>query len=128
MTESIKTWETQLDSYRRHGAALQDVAQKARADIAQARQDIQRLSTQEVGSGTPVTAAAPLTVEEATEDRADQEAEKLRTQLQSCAGSMGVLPAMPTEASQVISDDEKDPEAEKGAKRPRPLEAGSLGS
>ena len=52
LTESIKTWESQLETYRKHGAALQEMALKARADIAAGRADIQRLSSQEPEGST----------------------------------------------------------------------------
>lgn len=128
LTESIKTWETQLEAFRKHSAALQDLAQKARSDIAAARQDIQRLSSQDVNQATaaPVT---PLPTDDASaEDPADIEEDRLRTQLQgilqSCASSLGVVVAAPPEVQSIPSEEEQDQERA-GSKRARSAEPGS---
>ena len=43
-TESLKVWKKSLADYRRYQAGLQDIAARAREDIASARQDIERLN------------------------------------------------------------------------------------
>ena len=127
LTESIKTWETQLETYRKHGAALQEMALKARADIAAARADIQRLSTQETdGQAALAAVPVPLAEEGHQEDVVDSEEEKLRLQLQSilqtCAGSLGVTATSPADVQTIISDEERE---ERGTnKRPRSVEPG----
>ena len=128
LTESIKTWETQLETYRKHGAALQEMALKARADIAAARADIQRLSSQESdGQAALAAVPAPLAEEGHQEDVVDSEEEKLRLQLQSilqtCAGSIGVTATSPADVQTIISDEERE---ERGTnKRPRSVEPGA---
>ena len=128
LSESIKTWETQLETYRRHGAALQELAQKARADIAAARSDIQRLSTQEPGNQAIVAASAAIAEEGQTEDQTDADEEKLRTQLQgilqTCAGSLGVTIPAPADVQTIASDDDHDGERAHH-KRPRSVEPGA---
>ena len=127
LTESIKTWESQLETYRKHGAALQEMALKARADITAARADIQRLSPQEPEGSTALAAVPmPLAEEGQQEDLVDSEEERLRLQLQgilqTCAGSLGVAVASPADVQTIASDDEQ---GERGTnKRPRSVEPG----
>ena len=128
LTESIKTWESQLEAYRKHGAALQELALKARADIAAARADIQRLSSQEPeGSMALAAVQVPLVEEGQQEDLVDSEEERLRQQLQNilhtCAGSLGVTVASPTEVQTIISDEDKDDRTTN--KRQRSVEPGA---
>ena len=129
LTESIKTWESQLETYRKHGAALHEVAQKARADIAAARADIQRLSTQEPGDSSALAAATITVAEEGqTEDQADADEERLRAQLQgvlqTCASSLGMSAAFTPDVQTIISDEERDVERGNN-KRPRSVEPGA---
>ena len=121
-----------METYRRHGAALQELAQKARADIAAARSDIQRLSTQEPGNQAIVAASAAIAeegqTEDQTEDQTDADEEKLRTQLQgilqTCAGSLGVTIPAPADVQTIASDDDHDGERAHH-KRPRSVEPGA---
>ena len=127
LTESIKTWESQLEAFRKHSTALQEVAQKARADIATARQDIQRLSSQEVGtSSLAALATTPLSDEGGVEDQTDAEEDRLRSQLQgilqSCASSLGVQAQTQIEIQSIPSEEEQDERA--GSKRQRSVEPG----
>lgn len=129
LSESIKTWESQLEAYRKHGAALQELALTARADIAAARADIQRLSSQEPeGSMALAAVQVPLVEEGQQEDLVDSEEEKLRLQLQNilhtCAGSLGVTVASPAEVQTIISDEEKEDRTTN--KRPRSVEPGAV--
>jgi hypothetical protein len=107
---------------------LQELAQKARADIAAARSDIQRLSTQEPGNQAIVAASAAIAEEGQTEDQTDADEEKLRTQLQgilqTCAGSLGVTIPAPADVQTIASDDDHDGERTHH-KRPRSVEPGA---
>ena len=121
LTESLKVWESSLEDYRKHQASLQDMAAKARADIATARQAIERLNAQDDAPGSKLS--KPASVEEAlvTEDQTDLEEERLRTQLQgvlqACAGSLGVSLQTPLEDVQVVASDADKEELQPGRRQ-----------
>jgi len=126
VTEGIKMWETQLDSYRRHQAALTDLATKAQAEVTSTSKVIQVL-----GAAGPSATPPPIPVPDAvdtvdvTEESANQEEEQLRTSLQTvlkaCASSLGITPdATLTEMEIKLDGEEK--EDEKHKKRQRSLE------
>ena len=111
LTESLKVWESSLEDYRKHQASLQDMTLKARADIALARQAIERLNAQAGTPGPKLSKPTSVEEEKNTEDQADLEEERLRTQLQgvlqACAGSLGVALQRPPEDVQVVPSDEE---------------------
>ena len=97
------------------------MAAKARADIATARQAIERLNAQADAPGSKLS--KPASVEEAlvTEDQTDLEEERLRTQLQgvlqACAGSLGVSLQTPLEDVQVVASDADKEELQPGRRQ-----------
>ena len=96
LKDGLQAWESSLEGYRRHQAALQEAAATARADIATARQAIEmNAKAAEDPSAPRIVMAQPIReeIEEAgQEEQLDQEEEKLRSSLQSvltaCAGSL----------------------------------------
>lgn len=129
LTEGIKLWESQLDSYRRHQAILADLATKAQTEITTTSRVIQVLGAAGTGSAAPMLPppeSAEPTVE--TADDANAEEEKLRTSLQNvlkaCANSLGIIQETQNAAPQqlLINSDEEQDDEEKNKKRQRSLE------
>ena len=119
LQESLKAWESQLDSYRANMAKLQDAEAKALQEVSLAKKMISQLNTK--------TEAPPLEestlLEDTSDPTQDKEEEKLRTQLQdtmtACLSTVGVKKEDVLE----ISDEEvKEGETKK---RQRPTEHGS---
>eukprot|EP00435_Cladocopium_sp_Y103_P060210 s47_g22.t1 len=122
VSEGIKIWEAQLESYRVHQAALSEKAATARAEINAARRAIQDLSDSSVRKGNlAIPQPIPAEAESSHSDAVlEAEEQKLRTQLQgvlsACAGSLGVSVTSPDDKGvQEISEDEKEHQS----KRPR---------
>ena len=115
-------WETQLDSYRRHQAALTDLATKAQAEVTSTSKVIQVL-----GAAGPSATPPPIPVPDAvdtvdvTEESANQEEEQLRTSLQTvlkaCASSLGITPDATLTEMEIKSDGEEkeDEKAQKAS-------------
>eukprot|EP00435_Cladocopium_sp_Y103_P035512 s2690_g9.t1 len=127
VSEGIKVWEAQLESYRVHQANLAEQAAKARAEITAARRNIQLLSDRSVTEGS---AAIPQPIRAEAEDVTvdildDPEEQNLRKQLQgvlnACASSLGISVEQAAEdkgVQEILSDNEED----KPTKRPRSVE------
>lgn len=126
ITEAIKTWQSQLQDYRKQQNTLQEVVNKAKADIEQYKTSIQQLTTTVPGASLAAMPSMP-TATEVEDSDADNQEERLQLQLQtvlrSCAESLGLdLPTAP-EALDSMTDLTKDAEEEENArKRPRSLE------
>ena len=126
VSEGIKIWEAQLDSYRVHQATLSELAAKARAEIDTSRRVLKEVSENTVKEGN---LSIPQPIQEETEDATtdnivDVEEQKLRDQLQgvlnACAGSLGIQVAAAEQQVQEVSDDDKDQGPHN--KRPRSVE------
>eukprot|EP00435_Cladocopium_sp_Y103_P009274 s5488_g2.t1 len=127
VSEGIKVWEAQLESYRVHQANLSEHAAKARAEITAARRNIQLLSDRAVTEGS---AAIPQPIRAEAEDAVvdvldDPDEQKLRKQLQgvlnACASSLGISVDQASEekgVQEILSDNDED----KPSKRPRSAE------
>lgn len=110
--DGVKIWETQLESFRVHQAALSEQASKARAEIELSRKILKEVSESSVKEGN---LSIPQPIQEETEDAntdnaMDPEEQKLRDQrqgvLNACAGSLGL---QATEVQvQEVSDDERE--------------------
>lgn len=126
ITEAIKTWQSQLQDYRKQQNSLQETVNKAKADIEQHKASIQQLTTTVPGASFAALPSMPAATEVEDLD-ADSMEEKLQLQLQSvlrsCAESLGLeLPAL-REALDTMEDLTKDEEDEANVrKRPRSLE------
>ena len=127
ITEAIKTWQSQLQDYRKQQNSLQEVVNKAKADIEQYKTSIQQLTTTVPGASeaTMPTIPAAMEIEDASQD-ADKVEEKLQLQLQtvlrSCAESLGLdLPTSAEEFS-AMEDLTKEDDEENSRKRLRSLE------
>lgn len=130
LTEGIKMWDNQLDSYRRHQAALTELASKAQKEVTSTSRIIQLLGAAGTSSSAaPITPPEPAEVTETVEEGANPEEEQLRlalqTVLKACANSLGLQPEaqQETPAVEIPSDgDAKEMEDEQNKKRPRSLE------
>ena len=130
LTEGIKMWENQLDSYRRHQATLTELATKAQKEVTSTSRIIQLLGAAGTGSSAaPIPPPEPIEATETAEEGANPEEEKLRTALQTvlkaCASSLGLQPEalQGAQAVEIQSDGEnKDKEDEQNKKRQRSLE------
>ena len=109
--DGVKIWETQLESFRVHQAALSEQASKARAEIELSRRILKEVSESSVKEGN---LSIPQPIQEETEDAntdnaVDPEEQKLRDQLQgvlnACAGSLG-LQATEVQIQEVSDDDQ----------------------
>lgn len=129
LTEGIKLWESQLDSYRGHQATLADLATRAQTEITTTSRVIQVLGAAGTGSAPPqLPPPEPAdAITEAAEDT-NAEEEKLRTSLQNvlkaCANSLGIaqeVQTLPQHVQQINSDEDQE-EEEKNKKRQRSLE------
>ena len=102
ITEAIKTWQSQLQDFRKQQNTLQEVANKAKADIEQYKTSIQQLTTTVPGASLAAMPSMP-TATEVEDSDADNMAEKLQSQLQkvlrSCAESLGMGTASCTSRS-----------------------------
>jgi len=125
VSEGIKIWEAQLESYRVHQSTLAEHAARARAEIEASRKVLKEVSDNTVKEGN---LSIPQPIQEEAEDVAnensvDPEEQKLRDQLQgvlnACAGSLG-LQSAPQEIQIEASEDEKDQAPH--SKRPRSVE------
>lgn len=121
--EAIQTWQTQLREFRKQQTSFQEVSEKAKHDIDQARSTIQELNAKAASTGL-AGQPVPSAVEEDTTADGDKEEEKLKkdmqTVLQSCARSLGLDLGSLKEVQEVPSDEEK--EEEPSNKRPRSME------
>lgn len=126
VSEGIKIWEAQLESYRVHQATLSDHAAKARAEIETSRRILKEVSENTVKEGN---LSIPQPIQEETEDATsdnlvDVEEQKLRDQLQgvlnACAGSLGIQVAAAERQVQEVSDDDREQGPHN--KRPRSVE------
>ena len=134
LKDGLQAWESSLEGYRRHQAALQEAAATARADIATARQAIEmNAKAAEDPSAPRIVMAQPIReeIEEAgQEEQVDQEEEKLRSSLQSvltaCAGSLGLAaqPQMTGDNSTTDAQEILDNEDDRKSKRQRSQEPG----
>ena len=127
VTEGIKMWETQLDSYRRHQATLTDLAAKAQAEVTSTSRVIQVLGAAGTGASPPQIPVPDATeADDAAEESANLEEEQLRTSLQTvlkaCASSLGIAPEVPVAEMEIKSDGEEKEEEEKNKERQRSLE------
>jgi hypothetical protein len=125
VSEGIKIWEAQLESYRVHQSTLAEHAARARAEIEASRRVLKEVSDNTVKEGN---LSIPQPIQEETEDAAnensvDPEEQKLRDQLQgvlkACAGSLGLQ--SPASEIQVVASDEEKEQAPHN-KRPRSAE------
>jgi myosin heavy subunit len=126
VSEGIKIWEAQLESYRVHQATLSDHAAKARAEIETSRRILKEVSENTVKEGN---LSIPQPIQEETEDATsdnlvDVEEQKLRDQLlgvlNACAGSLGFQVAAAERQVQEVSDDDREQGPHN--KRPRSVE------
>ena len=130
--EGIKIWETQLESFRVHQAALSENATRARAEIESSRRILKEVSENTVREGG---LSIPQPIQEESEDAsqdnvADPEEQKLRDQLQgvlnACAGSLGITVDSADSKVHDVSDEETDKIP--ASKRPRSIEPVQKGS
>ena len=130
--EGIKIWETQLESFRVHQAALSENATRARAEIESSRRILKEVSENTVREGG---ISIPQPIQEESEDAsqdnvADPEEQKLRDQLQgvlnACAGSLGISVDSAEAKVHEVSDEETDKTP--AIKRPRSIEPVKSGS
>ena len=121
--EAIQTWQNQLREFRKQQTAFQEVSEKAKHDIDQARSTIQELNTNAANTGL-TGPLVPSAVEEDTTVDGDKEEERLKkdmqTVLQNCARSLGLDLGTLREVQEVPSEEEK--EEEPSNKRPRSME------
>ena len=129
VSEGIKVWETQLESYRVHQATLSEHASKARLEIEASRKILKEVSDSAVKEGN-LSIPQPILeeAEDSNADHVDQEEQKLRDKLQgvlnACAGSLG-LQVGPDAQVQEVSDDDKETIPQH--KRPRSVEPAKPG-
>lgn len=132
VSEGIKIWEAQLESFRVHQAALAENASRARAEIDASRRILKEVSENTVREGG---LSIPQPIQEEAEDAsqdnvADPEEQKLRDQLQgvlnACAGSLGITVDSVEDKVQEVSDDDADKIP--AQKRPRSVEPAKSGS
>lgn len=71
LQESLRAWESQLDSYRMNMAKLQDAEAKALQEVSNAKRTIQQLNSHAEGAGVEETAAL--------EDMPDASSDKRRS-------------------------------------------------
>ena len=121
LQESLRAWESQLDSYRMNMAKLQDAEAKALQEVSNAKRTIQQLNSHAASEGAGVEETAAL--EDMPDASSDKEEEKLRLQLQeamsTCLSSVGVSAKKEVEE---ISDEETT------SKRPRAAETPKTGA
>ena len=121
LQESLRAWESQLDSYRMNMAKLQDAEAKALQEVSNAKRTIQQLNSHAEGAGVEETAA----MEDMPDASSDKEEEKLRVQLQeamtTCLSSVGV--SAKKEVEEISDGDE-----ENTSKRPRASETVKTGA
>jgi len=121
LQESLRAWESQLDSYRLNMAKLQDAEAKALQEVSNAKRTIQQLNSHAEGAGVEETAA----LEDMPDASSDKEEEKLRVQLQeamtTCLSSVGV--SAKKEVEEISDGDE-----ENTSKRPRASETVKTGA
>ena len=130
--EGIKIWETQLESFRVHQAALSENATRARAEIESSRRILKEVSENTVREGG---LSIPQPIQEESEDAsqdnvADPEEQKLRDQLQgvlnACAGSLGIT--VDSADSKVLDVSDEETDKIPASKRPRSIEPVQKGS
>eukprot|EP00435_Cladocopium_sp_Y103_P024535 s4628_g6.t1 len=129
VSEGIKVWESQLESYRVHQANLSEQAAKARAEIAAAHRNIENLSDLAVTEGNvaipqPIRAEAEDAIADTFEDVEEQKLRKhLQGVLTACANSLGLAVETPADDKGIleISEDEGG-KSDKPTKRPRSVE------
>lgn len=126
ITEAIKTWKAQLQDYRKQQNTLQEIANKAKADIEQFKTSIQQLTTTVPGASMAAMPSMPAATEIEDLD-ADNAEEKLQLQLQSvlrsCAEALGLEIPPGKEGLDAMEDLTKEEEEEANVrKRPRSLE------
>ena len=131
LAESVKTWESQLDGYKKQQAAFYESAAKARGEIQEARIAINLWNTKAAtgaGSAVPTQPISELAEDPKWDDTEDKEEEQLRDKLQSvlteCAAALGmpVVDKPKTDIMDVSSEGEGD-KPEK--KRPRSIDPGA---
>ena len=127
LASGIRTWEQQLEEYRKHQASLAEQAAKARTEISAASRLIQQLS--HTAGGTAAPAPIPnVEVEEQAEDAVDKEEDSLRNQLQAvlrnCASSLGLEmeSTKVVDVTDVQQIEEEEATTDKPQKRPRSME------
>lgn len=135
LKEGLQAWESSLDGYRRHQAALQEAAGNARTDIASSRQAIEmNAKAAEDPSAVRLVMSQPIREElEETgqEEQADPEEEKLRSSLQNVlnasAGSLGLSVQTPQQGAEASVEAQEivDSEDDSRSKRQRSQDPGA---